>query len=108
MTKRTKQIAAVVVVALVLWWLFRSPAVGKKVSEYIIDDDVNSPTFGLPVYGPPAPAAPAASAKVSALTNEAADKIAAFNADHPDSVGGDYGRLMGGDGVSYTDPSDYN
>jgi hypothetical protein len=43
------------------WYYWpRAPAVVRlKKSELVIDDDVNSPTFGLPVdpmYGPPVPA----------------------------------------------------
>lgn len=46
--------------AFLVWWLWPKKATassgGARVkAEYNIDDNVNSPDFGLPVYGPPAP-----------------------------------------------------
>lgn len=50
---------------LLVWWMWpgrlSSTSAGaavtkRRLSEYVIDDNVMSPDFGLPVYGPPAPA----------------------------------------------------
>jgi len=51
--------AGILGTGLLVWWYWpRAPAVVRlNKSELVIDDNVMSPTFGLPVYGPPAPSA---------------------------------------------------
>jgi hypothetical protein len=57
---RDEKIAAggAVAVAGILAWYFwpRKAVVPRLKSELVIDDNVMSPNFGLPMYGPPVPA----------------------------------------------------
>jgi hypothetical protein len=72
-------------IAGLVWWFWprsaKKTSAGARVSsELVIDDNVLSPTFGLPLYGPPAPAV-AVNPDMQRLIDQSNAAIEADNAD---------------------------
>lgn len=84
MTKKQKYAAGAAVAAagLLAWWLWPKKVARRK-SELTIDANVYSETFGLPLFGPPAPRADGAiNPDMQRLIDESNAAIAADDAEN--------------------------